>query len=403
MVIEVREQLKEQRMYLDRFDKFGRLYLTTSWAHDPTVVEREYLDTVRTGKFTPNKFQVQPCTIRKETGVHSNTMCRRGLYYAYSGKLYGDYFGRDGMTRMFHAMPEFDQDTAEYCLARALAKSRQAEFEGGVFLAELGETLSFIRNPFSSLTRAFGKFTKAVHRRRSRGVPIGDAFADTWLAYRYALIPLIVDVQTALEVFRKKYTQKSGFIRFAEGVKVDQSSQGVTAMTQMDTFAVDFVWTKEVKVKYTAHTYWDKVVESDALFRARILGLHPSQLLGILWEATRFSFIVDWVLAVGDWLRAITPDVTLDYIGNCVTQKATIGVHATVANPRASGGVIEFEPGTYTYGSVSLVRGINTKPAVLPKLAPNVVRLKRVIDTLALLWRPITKQCKTARMSNVRK
>lgn len=400
--MEIREQLQEQALTLTRLNRAGLVVGTWSWPQTSTVITRESVESYRGPKQPPNVFQVHACTIRKETGTHAITKLRRGNYYQYSGILVGDMFARDGLTEMFHTLPPFDENAAEYCLARAMAKTRQAEFEGGVFLAELRETISFIRNPISSLTRAFGKYRKAVQRRRSRGIPIGDALTDTWLAYRYALIPLIMDVQTALEVFRKKYTQKSGFIRAAEGVKIDASSQGVTPMTEVDSFVLDRVWKKEVKVKYTAHTYWNKVVESDKLFRARVLGLHPSQLLGILWEATTLSFVVDWILAVGDWLRAITPDMTLTYVGNCVTQKSIVGVNAKVASPRANGGIVEFEPGYYAYGSASLVRRTDITPALLPKLAPNVLRLKRVLDTLALLWRPLTKHAQHARMSNVR-
>jgi hypothetical protein len=50
-------------------------------------------------------------------------------------------------------------------------------------------------------------------------------------------------------------------------------------------------------------------------------GLHLSNLPSSIWEAIPFSFVADWVINLGDWIRAVTPKAGVKILATGVTVK----------------------------------------------------------------------------------
>ena len=175
---------------------------------------------------------------------------------------------------------------------QGLITSAVAEANSGIYdlLTELGEirdTMSFIFGIFSDILRISKQVKLDVLRARRRpgatATSIADEIAAIWMKYRYAVSPLVYSANDLLDL---RTDMLGRFQTFRKGnsttfhVKVDDWSSGPIEY-------VDRVW---CKYKY------------DVLDNRHGLKLN---LLSTAWELTPLSFVVDWVLNVGDILSAL--------------------------------------------------------------------------------------------------
>lgn len=120
---------------------------------------------------------------------------------------------------------------------------------------------------------------------------------NTWLMYRYGIMPFLYDMQGALEVLDTKGN------RDTDPVKVSKSYQVSGKVTSQPITMVSTTF-KEVteyhnKRRLTAYVQYS----NDLLGKASQLGLlNPAALA---WELVPFSFVVDWFIDVGGYLSAL--------------------------------------------------------------------------------------------------
>lgn len=142
--------------------------------------------------------------------------------------------------------------------------------------------------------------------KRSTG-PSKDA-ANAWLEYWYGWYPLVMDIFGLCELLN-------------EGLKKQDQLFCVTRLVTETTPARPFFESDpDIECKGTFNisakaTIWFKVVSS--IHALAELGLiNP---LSIAWELTTLSFVVDWLIPIGDWLQSLTAmagTVTVD--AHCV-------------------------------------------------------------------------------------
>lgn len=185
---------------------------------------------------------------------------------------------------------------------QAHANIDAATFEGGVFVAELNETLRFLRNPLKN----WGDFLKEVKTSKNksrfgRGKTVADFIGSNWLGYRYAVRPLVSDIQDVIKAVEdsvKKHPVRRtarGSASFTENLStyvVRPASEG-----QEFTYQTQTTHMHSVRAGVLYETY-----RSPDTFG---LALHDVPIS--LWEAVRFSFILDWFANIGPWIEAITP------------------------------------------------------------------------------------------------
>jgi hypothetical protein len=124
----------------------------------------------------------------------------------------------------------------------------------------------------------------------------------------------------------------------------------------------------------------------DDAIKLASLGLSPTQLPSLVWEITGFSFIVDWAVDIGSWLRAWELRPHIDILDACVS---------VVTKTRVN--VSDVEMGFYDYakfppGAVNVTQ-LNRyltvlSPPALPLVTKEALNLFRTLDSLSLLWKP---------------
>lgn len=175
---------------------------------------------------------------------------------------------------------------------QGLITSAVAEANSGIYdllteLGEIRETMSFIFGIFADILRLSKQVKRDVLRARKRpgatAASLADEISAIWMKYRYAVSPLVYSANDLLDLrtglFGRYQTFRKGNSRTFH-VNVDEWSSGPIEV-------VDRVWCK---------------YQYDVLDGKHGLKLN---LLSTAWELTPLSFVVDWVLNIGDLLSAM--------------------------------------------------------------------------------------------------
>lgn len=206
---------------------------------------------------------------------------------------------------------------------QAMAGVAGPKLAGLVTLAEMGETYRFLRNPFQMLARLN---RRANTWRRDRGgnmetvedlADYMDAAVGGRLAYRYAVLPIINDVNSAIAAFAQDYSDRRERFTSRGRVEVIRPQQAV--LTNLPASSGGG-WALQ------NHRKWDRTVEVRAgvLYEHHLtlnsnLGFSVDQIPIASWEAITLSFVADWLWNVGDYIQAITPKVGVNILGSWTT------------------------------------------------------------------------------------
>lgn len=180
-----------------------------------------------------------------------------------------------------------------------------------------------------------GNVTSAIRRmggdprtaRKLRGTDI----ANQWLSLQYGWLPMMDDVYQLINQTHRR--ESSRFVVFKAGGR----SAGSRRTLEYDTV-------------YGSNLYYgmvDSSVKTGYMIRARpnLSIAEPAALgftnpLGVLWEITPWSFVVDWFLPVGNYLDQLTADHGWTFLDGCksVLRKADASMSASRSLNYYSGG-----------------------------------------------------------------
>jgi hypothetical protein len=375
---------------LKRCDNGNSVWSGTIPLVNRCIGEYKSIDTdLNQGVFIPGIFRVNAVTIKQATGSISNGRAKFGC---------GTSIYQDNVSGPFAALAagtwfgSFDSELHNYSLQKAFAKTRDVGWELGVFLGEFRDTVELLRNPLASL----GKLVKSFARQSgklAKGQPTSSAAAgrDLWMQIRYGLRPLIADIQNILELIdtyerRNRLNLKRKRARHTKETSVFDSQVGqVTGGNQGLSFNLER--TTKTSITSTSVIYYRLKIFERTLQDA--LGMELDDIPNIIWELTRLSFVVDWFLSVGNWLRSITPNPRILVLGNCTSQKIDISVKVTTSKPWCVGGVAEFTSSDFTWTSQTLIRVTGSAMPALPAFNPSALGLMRSLDSIALIWQQI--------------
>lgn len=196
---------------------------------------------------------------------------------------------KDQDVNLFQAWAERDQTIrllreAVTSIGKAYSFLRKGDFYGAA--GALG-----IKNPGSS-----GGFSKTWRRNQSRAV------AQGWLQLQYGWRPLIADVYGLCVHLQKTFeiTHK------VERISARSKYTNATSTSSRDG---NRITTDEglVDVEMSCHVYY---VKADPTSH-QLSSYGISNPLFIAWELTKFSFVVDWFVHIGNWISAL--DANLGY------------------------------------------------------------------------------------------
>lgn len=132
-----------------------------------------------------------------------------------------------------------------------------------------------------------------------------DAFSQKWLEFSYGWVPLYNDMYGSLVAADKALAKKPS--RLIPVAKQAQYSETIhtSELTSVGSYPIEVPLNGKVHVKQVMKIACNVKINNPALATVQSVGLTNPAL--VAWELVPFSFVVDWVLPIGNWLTAIAP------------------------------------------------------------------------------------------------
>lgn len=248
-------------------------------------------------------------------------------------------------------------------VVKAWEKARQRDWVG--VLRELGLKIEWHKTLLQRLKKA------------------SYTVSSSWLELSYAWIPLLSDIYAGVDAVNN-------------GIKLPESIASV--VRQISTPLPFIEWTGGVAPTY----WWDYKIKNNFVhdvkckFRFRVdnptlaylsaIGLdNPAYLI---WVGTPFSFVIDWLLPVGTWLKSLTGPLGLTLVDGYMSKRTSgsIDIECNSWGNRNPGDIVWERPARLLLEAVELDRVIYTTwPARLPYLRLPFSNPNRIVSSIALL------------------
>lgn len=306
-----------------------------------------------------------------------------------SGFNHPSYVWRDAMNSWCYGQNHLALRLQKICMQRAYARFRAQvtdRAEMGLFLAERKEAADLIALRLTTLAsaaralrrgnlRRFARYLgiqlKRKHRQKGRWFS-PRMFSNLWLEYWFGWAPMLGDIFNALEVLESPYPE--GRARgSATIVEYKQSENNQISPYHMFYGHVNWRYSYHAKVSLT----------NPLLYRASQLGvINPAT---ILWQLVPFSFVVDWLIPVKDFLETPTEFAGLELSRKFTTMKSSMRTTEAVWNSRDVLVNAKFEGITFSRRrefetpqlvwdiptGLSLTRGATVISLLISLLSPN--------------------------------
>lgn len=287
-----------------------------------------------------------------------------------------------------------------------LGSVNEVKLNVGVFLGELSETMNFVAGSAKRVFSTYrlmkkGRFGEALDallgtqdgrppkprpvkglrgNRRERAAffswaidngRIARAMGDNWLAYRYAVMPIVYDVDAALEVLNSSDLHRDKYMIYkARGTGRHNFNDQTATSTGRYT-------RQSVRVKVSDVLYYRISPDWGAGAQLRRFGFNP---VATGWELVPFSFVADWFFDIGARLAALDALMGVSYVGFA----ASIRVSLRNEN-RYSHGTGKLD-GVNWYTKEKYYRDLalgSPYPSLFPVYQPSL-SAKRLLDAVAL-------------------
>lgn len=193
-----------------------------------------------------------------------------------------------------------------------LLKIKDQKIDIGTALAESRQTIAHLAHTAVSLYTFIsnvrkGRWSKALKAIGvdKRAIRTGAAIGNRWLEYRYAWLPLMSDIQGAMTELQRGFRNEAQLF----------SAVRVVTRNNADDYPMDLASTYSYVEKNSIESVKVKIyfrVSDTELNKLTQLGLlNPLQ---VAWEIVPFSFMLDWLLPVGDFLEALDATRGLTFV-----------------------------------------------------------------------------------------
>jgi hypothetical protein len=313
-----------------------------------------------------------------------------------SGKelSYNGMFGAGWYDRPW---PDLSLDRPHYesvAIKRARSGASGSAFDGLTSALEARETIGTLQ---SVGIRARKYLRKGGYKRFVSDLKKvrywDDALLEQYLELRYAFRPMYYEARQAVEAFDSSLSDR-------------YTSRGFTRTSVSASSPYESVWAGDAG---SPGQLWTATLNSKIEFsvRAGVLSqIDPSFSKGIIWgindpfqsfwQATKLSFMIDWVLNVGDTIGSISPKVGVSELASWI-------VSAEVRTDEVTNWVISPynpQPGTVVVGGGGVARRTTTTitrtPSPTFSLIPEFnlrVNLLKLVDAYAILRQVWLKDC----------
>lgn len=276
------------------------------------------------------------------------------------------------------------QNLINLASTQAAANIDNPTFHGATFIAELRETLGFLRNPLGAFNKQLEDYRWRKRARKSLNhKTTGEYIRDNWLSYRYAVRPLVQDIQNAAEAVARTVLDNEPLRQTARGFG---SESGDTEVTGTISSLYDHT-TRTVKtVSVRAGILYEMTRDPNTF------GITVPDLPVALWEAIPYSFVADWFLNIGTFIQAISPVAGVKRLGSWTTVKTETNTTREIwwERPGSSSGITRVVTSdgrsTETYETTSVTRTPGIQIGLAHRISPlsgDIGKL-RCLDLVAL-------------------
>lgn len=212
----------------------------------------------------------------------------------------------------------------------ALAKFQSAKLNIGSSLAEAGETIGALAGTVKTIIDIIldvyhGRWTKLAKRFKLHPSYYPSTGANAWLAYKFGLQPLVNDLQGLMEAAQAAILKKNMLLHVRRTVK----EQGFPNEEVIPIFLPSYwQWAHATgKIERSACCcIWAKINDSTKATLGKY-GLNPP---AMLWEALSFSWLIDYMIPIGNFLSALGAPVGLTFLGGTITTRVYVAVQINV-------------------------------------------------------------------------
>lgn len=256
-----------------------------------------------------------------------------------------------------------------------------------VMLLELKKTVRTLLNPLNNLNTLFSRF------QRSRGLSgstlsLSKYIASEWLKFRYGIMPILYDIEGIIKAVERDKAKGRHHARGSKTVsKSDLRPPLIWSHGDVDTTYQD-TYTDEVIVKCG-------LVYDAKLSVADYLGFNLRSIPKAGWELIPFSFVVDWLLNVQQYIAALSAFGMAPESGGytVVTRTLTasrMAIGSTIARNTSASTLTRAMSGTHTIVQRTKYRwrgcgGARLKSKINLSDIDIDIRDKRVLDSFALI------------------
>jgi hypothetical protein len=261
----------------------------------------------------------------------------------------------------------------------SLAFVDKPQYDFGEDLAEIGETIKFIRRPLQSLIVLFKSFKKKASRVSSskqgllNAVERSKALAGVWASYSFAAAPLIRSIDNALDALEDKSTLNLRRTSRSKDDLTDIASETVSGSHSSGNSASCLI-TNSREVSLHAGVIYDAPQRGDLISK---LGLRNKDLAVTAWEVVPMSFMLDRVISVKNALASIInlidPNVEIKGAFSMTREKHTHTVLQTSCSGNPGVAITTFAPlpHVHEYFTMSREEWIPNITTSLPLLNPK--------------------------------
>lgn len=180
-------------------------------------------------------------------------------------------------------------------------QAQTTAFQGLVFAGELRETLHMIRHPAQGIRRALSKYlsdVKKLGRSRMGRQRLLEGVRSQWLETQYGILPLVSDVQNAVNAFYGSGGVEPLFkmVRGSGSAEGYNTSQSFTIGEPHNCRLIYRVYTvSHAFVKF----YTIQHCDGDGVSQPQLYGFRFNEFIPTLWELIPWSFVADYFTNIG--------------------------------------------------------------------------------------------------------
>jgi len=214
--------------------------------------------------------------------------------------------------------PNISPNLVKEAETKCLAKFQTAQLNIGSAIAEARETVESLASTVELLIHIIiDAYSKRWDRLASRfnsalGPTHGvNTLASAWLAYQFGIQPLVNDAQGAMKAWNDQILSKD-FVLHCSATASDNSLPFWLPSSNWKWNSMDGHCKRSARVILWAS------IEDTRLATYGKYGLNP---ITMLWEALGFSWLIDYVLSVGNFLSAIGATLGLQFRSGTLSRR----------------------------------------------------------------------------------